>query len=298
MLAAASPVAWRVAGARIDCPPRHRHRFLCASLTMAMWNKDVYEAEEPVAEEKRVGHSYATKLRADANFAPSFAGLHLDGIRQRGTGGLGPQGSGADRVGIEDGGRTCRYWYDHLEIRAGSAARVVVDRGCEWRVVPPAEWHGPTYRGIPHDPAVVTVAAPRLEDGLDVVVFDVAAHAPGECTVVLRAREPEWFLDESRERRRQSIKAEKQQRKRDAVRLAKMEEARRLIYGDEAPPPEDEVDGSGETEIPPLWGTLFVLFLHFLFAHEFIRFGIRHAGIRFRCSACSRAVFAPHAAIP
>eukprot|EP00750_Incisomonas_marina_P016237 INCI19065.10.p1 GENE.INCI19065.10~~INCI19065.10.p1 ORF type:complete len:342 (-),score=51.79 INCI19065.10:261-1154(-) len=217
---------------------------------MALWNKDVYVTQEPLAAEELVSYSYTKNLRADANFAPAFSGLHLEGIRQRGTG-VSPMGSGADRFGVENEGRTCRFWYDHLEMPRGAVGRIVVDRGCVWQVLSP-EQNESTFRSLPQRSGVVTVSSPQLEDGLDVVVFNVRANQVGETIVVLRAHEPEWFLQESRKKRRQDVKREKASRKKDAVRRAKQEEARRLIFGDDGPPLDDVVEG--ENELPPLWG--------------------------------------------
>lgn len=224
---------------------------------MALWNKDVYATQEPLSAEELVSYSYAKNLRSDANFAPSFSGLHLEGIRQRGTG-VSPMGSGADRFGVENEGRTCRFWYDNLEIPRGAVGRIVVDRGCEWQVLSPEQNKNEgtgTFRAVSQQQqsGVVTVSSPRLEDGLDVVVFNVRANHVGETIVVLRAHEPEWFLQESRNKRRQDVKREKASRKKDAVRRAKQEEARRLIFGDDGPPLDDIVEG--ENELPPLWGS-------------------------------------------
>ena len=222
---------------------------------MALWNKDVYATEDPLPTPKPIGYSYVQKLRSYVNFAPSFAGFHFDGIHQVGSG-IQPQGGGADRFGIQDGGKTCRYWYDHLEVQVGKPARMVVDIGCEWCVVPTAE-KLPTFRGIPQHAGVVTVAPPYIEEGLGVLVFDVIAHSVGDAMVVLRAKEPKWFLEESRARRKEEISREKAARKKDAVRQARLEEARRLIYGSNPPPMEDEKDASGQAELPPLWGKFF-----------------------------------------
>ena len=220
---------------------------------MALWNAAAYAPEDPVAQEELVSYSYEKNLRADANFAPSFSGFHFEGVEQCGPG-LAPMGSGADRFGVEDGGKRCRFWYDHLMMIKGKPGRIITDRGCSWTVLKPQR-HGATYRDIPasQNGDVVKVSDAQVVDGMDVVVFEVVPTAVGETIVVLHAKEPGWFLEESRDKRSQDAKLERAQRKKDAVLRAKKAQAMRLIYGDDVPPPED-VHAHGEPEIPPLWG--------------------------------------------
>lgn len=221
---------------------------------MALWNKDVYAGEQPVEDPKLICYSYVDKLRADANFAPSFQGIHFERIRHGGLG-ITPVGSGADRFGVEDGGKLCRFWYDYLEISEGEMGRLLIDAGCEWSVLN-SEAPYTNHSGVLPVPGIVTVANPKLDTGLNVVIFSVKALKCGETVIVLQAKEPQWFLNNSREQRKQDVKLEKKALKRDAIQRAKQAEARRLIYGDDPPPDMDERDGSGKQEIPPLWGEL------------------------------------------
>ena len=163
---------------------------------MALWNKDVYKPEEPIPEPDPIGFDYSKQLRTDVNFPPSFRGFHFDGaIRQRGTG-VTPKGSGADRFGVEDDGKKCRFWYDNLEMSAGSVGRMIVDAGCDWQILSPDQEDtnktgrsSSTFRQISIRNGVVDIAAPKRVPALGVVVFEVQANAEGETGVVLRAQE-------------------------------------------------------------------------------------------------------------